>query len=269
MIPAALGAKRNAMAANGWERADVRERPDYVPASPAEAFVVPLLRKRILRCLGQFARPGGSPGRALDVGCGRQPFRGQLESNGYRYCSLDAVQNPEGTVDFLAPIDGALPPNLTAELPFDLVLCTEVLEHVADWQAAFANLRSLTAVGGAVVVTCPQVYMLHEEPHDFWRPTNHALRYFAERHGFRIHTLERLGGPREVLGTVLGSCTFRSSRPGLFRMLGARTLNLVKRLTLAFLRSRLSQGSVELCGPTYLSNFAVLIRQAPVGGPPL
>src|SRR5262249_61832502 len=95
------------------------------------------------------------------------------------YDSLAVTQNVAGTVGHIAPLDGELPPALVAEAPFDLVLCTEVLEHVADWPAAFTNLRRLAGDEGVVILTCPQFYMLHEEPFDFWRPTGWAIRHYA------------------------------------------------------------------------------------------
>jgi SAM-dependent methyltransferase len=245
------------------KRPHVDERPDYVPRSPAEQFIVPLLRERIERGLDEYARPRGPRARALDVGCGRQPFRRRLEAAGYHYTGADAVQNPEGTVEFLAPIDGELPAELVAAGPFEFVLCTEVLEHVADWSAAFANLRRLSEPGGTVLLTCPQFYMLHEEPYDFWRPTGHALRAFAERAGFRVERLEALGGPREVLGTLLGFASFRPRRGGRFAAAACKLLNAAKRLAAWSLRRRFfAAGPVELTGKTYLSNFAVLRAEA-------
>lgn len=232
-------------------------RAEYVPSHPAELFIVPLLRDWIGKAIDEWGKPAG--GSAIDVGCGRQPFRGLIESKGLRYRSLDFEQHEVATVDFLAPIDGELPRELLVEAPFDLVLCTEVLEHVADWPAAFANLRRLAGDRGTVLVTCPQVYMLHYEPYDFWRPTDHALRYYAAKYGFRVERLDRLGGPREVAATVLEFCTFKPKGDGRLAYLYSRALNAFKRLGLMFLHSRLSwAGSVALTGPTYLCNAVVM-----------
>lgn len=240
-------------------------RADYVPSHPAELFIVPLLREWVSTAIDEWGRPAG--GTAIDVGCGRQPFRGLIESKGLRYRSLDFEQHEVATVDFLAPIDGELPPALLAEAPFDLVLCTEVLEHVADWPAAFANLRRLAGDRGTVLLTCPQVYMLHYEPYDFWRPTDHALRYYAAKYGFDVERLDRLGGPREVAATVLEFCTFKPKGNGRLAYLYSRVLNACKRLGLMFLHSKLSwAGPVALTGATYLCNAAVL-RPAVDGKP--
>ena len=139
------------------------------------------------------------------------------------------------------------------------MLCTEVLEHVADWAAAFANLSRLTAPGGKVLVTCPHFYPLHEEPYDFWRPTPHALRHFAEAAGFRVVALEKVGDAWDVLGTLLGASYVV---PGTWSWRARLASAVVRRGTRAVfhLLCRGLLRRVTLGGKLYLSNVAVLER---------
>ncbi len=58
----------------------------------------------------------------------------------------------------IACIDEPLPAELLNQGPFQFVLCTEVLEHVADWPMAFKNLASLMSSGGHLLITCPFFY---------------------------------------------------------------------------------------------------------------
>jgi SAM-dependent methyltransferase len=177
------------------------ERATYVPRARVEKFIVTLLAAAIPEAMEKWAVAG--PGaKALDVGCGRQPFRSLLESRGFGYTGLDTQQNADGSVAFVAPIDGELPAALRDSGPFEFILCTEVLEHVADWAAAWRNLVDLLAPGGRLLITCPFVYPLHEEPFDFWRPTAHALRFFGARHGLRILEQRQLGDGWEVVATA-------------------------------------------------------------------
>ncbi|MBY0514981.1 MAG: class I SAM-dependent methyltransferase [Gemmataceae bacterium] len=241
-------------------RPHLDERPDYEPRWEQERFIVPLLRGAIERHLAAVAKPLGPGGKALDVGCGRQPFRRMLEGFGFAYTGLDTQPAADGSVAHVAAIDGSLPPELVAEGPFQFVLCTEVLEHVADWGAAFANVARLTAPGGRVLLTCPHVYPLHEEPFDFWRPTPHAIRHYASRAGFRVASLEQLGDAWDVLGTVLaGSRVSRGEWSWKARVASLAVRPLVW-LAYRLVRSGLVR-AVPLRGKFYLSNVAVLERE--------
>jgi SAM-dependent methyltransferase len=239
-------------------RPHLDERPDYTPRYPAERFIVPLL-KREIEARFRTSMPKVTPGdRALDVGCGRQPFRREIEGAGLRYVGLDTQQNPDCPVDVVAPIDGELPAELLALGPFMFILCTEVLEHVAGWDAAFANFSRLLAPGGRVLLTCPAVYALHEEPYDFWRPTNYAIEAYARRHGLRAVEVARLGTGWDVLGTVI-SCMLPAPRRGVIgggvMVLGFKAL---KRAVLAAMVRGWPQKLLDMGGGLYQSNLAVL-----------
>jgi SAM-dependent methyltransferase len=233
-------------------------RPDYLPGSPPEEFIVPLLRARIEATL--LADLSSTPRIVLDVGCGRQPFRHLLEGPGSVYVGTDVTQTPEGTVDVVAAIDAPLPKELLARSPFDFILCTEVLEHVADWGAAFANLATLLKPGGRVLLTCPHFFRLHEEPYDFWRPTLHALEHYARASDLTVVRQEAAGDGWDVLGTLLASCVAAPRRPGLWPRLACRGVNAWRRLAFALLKWRLPQRLARLPG-VYLSNVVTLEKR--------
>jgi len=194
----------------------------------------------------------------VDIGCGGQPFRPVLEQKGYFYCAVDV--NPDGgpPVDVVCAADGVLPDDLLRRGPFDFLLCTEVLEHVADWHAAFGNFTSLLGPGGRALITAPYVYQLHEEPYDFWRPTLHAIDYYARGAGLRSLYRKAAGDPWEVLGTVLATCKFAPSS----RHLNDRALAKAIRLASRFIHRAIVRGDVQsrvrVEAPLYLSNVVVL-----------
>ncbi len=232
-------------------------RSTYEPTAREERFIVPLLRDAILDALARHAPPAEA--RVLDAGCGGQPFRAALERAGLRYHSLDVGQNAAGTVDYVGALDADLPDEVPRE-SFSLVLCTEVLEHVAHWGPAFANLASLLCPGGRVILTAPFVYPLHEAPYDFWRPTPYAVCDAARAHGFRVIEERRLGDSWDVLGTVLAA-TWTYPVDGRF---GTRVRATFARWAHAWLWRALDSGSlrshVALRGPWFLSTLAVLER---------
>lgn len=59
---------------------------------------------------------------------------------------------------------------------FDVILCMNVLEHVYDYQIAIQNLYRALKPNGQLAVFVPMYYPLHDEPHDYWRFTEHSLR---------------------------------------------------------------------------------------------
>jgi SAM-dependent methyltransferase len=239
-------------------------RPTYVPQWPPEKFIVPLLAEEIPNLFQRYGLPRHPGARALDAGCGMQPFRQMIEAGGYSYTGMDVVQNPNGTVDVIAALDQSFAAESFPGGEFDFILCTEVLEHVAGWTVAFANLARLLAPGGRLLLTCPHFYPLHEVPYDFWRPTCHAIEHFARENGFRILHLEQCGGPWEVLGTLLAETHSYPRSKGLLARIAAKSLQTVRNLTAHCLESRWWRTNVELKGPYYLSNISIL-EKLPVG----
>lgn len=192
----------------------------------------------------------------MDIGCGGQPYRKMLEQIGYSYCGVDARTND--CPDVVCAIDEPLPAALLERGPFDFVLCTEVLEHVADWGAAFANLERLLGPGGRLLITAPYFYQLHEEPYDFWRPTPYAIDYHARRAGLERLYSNNAGDGWDVLGTLLGSCVFLGSSRRIFDRALAKILRGGALLARRALATGKIQKFVRAQGAVYLSNVVVL-----------
>lgn len=159
-------------------------------------FVVHHLRSFLHQQLAKLLRPGD---KVADLGCGEQPFRALIEAYGAQYTGVDVVQNRQGTVALLAPIT-ALP---LADARFNVVLCTEVLEHVSDTYTAFSELSRVLTAEGIALVTVPFAYPLHEQPYDFVRLTPYQLQVCAQHNGLLIEELRLSGNEVEVLATAL------------------------------------------------------------------
>jgi SAM-dependent methyltransferase len=80
------------------------------------------------------------------------------------------------------------------EEEFDVILCLNVLEHVYEYEAAIKNMHRSLKTSGLLVLALPVFYPFHDEPNDFYRFTEHALRRLLR--GFQIKTWKR-AGPRE------------------------------------------------------------------------
>ena len=158
-------------------------------------FVVHHLQTFLQRALREWVRPGAL---LADIGCGEQPLRALITELGGHYTGIDVQQNQQGNVEVVADITDIPLPGES----FDLILCTEVLEHVPDTYEAFAELVRLCKKGGAVIVTTPFSYPLHEEPYDFVRLTPHQIRECGRRYGLKVAHLETSGNELEVAATV-------------------------------------------------------------------
>jgi SAM-dependent methyltransferase len=236
-------------------------RKKYKAEFPQEQFIVPLLDAHINSALNKHFRAADKM-RVLDIGCGRQPFREILEAKGAEYFGLDTHQNSEKNVHFIAEIDKDLPAELK-DKKFDFLLCTEVLEHVAEWDRAFLNFSNLCTSGGTMLITCPHFYQLHEVPYDFWRPTPFAIEYFAKKHGFEIVEITKAGNAWDVLGTALANIGGFYHLPGItlkYKII-FRLLNIIKPMIFKILADGELQKNIGTYTALFMSNIAVLQKK--------
>lgn len=164
----------------GWTYRATRA---VIRRSPGGAWLLgwtdPLhIARRLLRQVVQ-ERAHYARGWLLDLGCGGQPYR-DLLNHVERYIGLDLP--PNGQVDVWG--DGmALP---FRDGVFDTVLCNEVLEHVPEPSKLMGEVARVLKPEGVLLLTTPQTWGLHLEPHDFYRYTKYGLRYLAERSGLEV-----------------------------------------------------------------------------------
>jgi ubiquinone/menaquinone biosynthesis C-methylase UbiE len=105
-------------------------------------------------------------GDLLDLGAGNQPYASWYQTRIDRAVAVDF----NAAVGLQARCAGeALP---FANHSFDVVLATEVLEHIPRPELAVAEMVRVLRPGGSVLITTPFIYPVHEAPYDFWRFTH-------------------------------------------------------------------------------------------------
>ena len=193
---------------------------EFVAASPLDRAPV---RAFVERCAASL-HPGAW---VLDAGAGEAPYRGLFAHCDYVTADwANSVHAGGRAADVVAPLD-ALP---LADAAFDLVLSTQVLEHVAAPGDVLAELARVLRPGGELWLTVPFVGELHEEPYDFFRYTSHGLRTLLEAAGLEPREIAPLSGYGTTLALVLRNA-------GLAMGVGETTRDLPRRALAAGLRA--------------------------------
>ncbi|PTS99125.1 class I SAM-dependent methyltransferase, partial [Flavobacterium sp. HMWF030] len=144
-------------------------------------------------------------GKLLDSGCGSMPYRNLILSNSAvtNYIGLDIESglNYEDTKpDYLW--DGKKMP--FDDATFEVVISTEVLEHVSDPNAYLTEVKRVLKPGGLFFFTVPFLMSLHEVPHDYYRYTPFALENIFNKVGFTDIKVKPMGGYNAAMGQMLG-----------------------------------------------------------------
>jgi SAM-dependent methyltransferase len=173
-------------------------------------------------------------GKLVDLGCGEVPLFAT-----YRPYICDNIcvdwgdtQHSKEYLDCVCDLTAPLP---FADQAFDTVIISDVLEHLPQPEAVWREMARILAPGGKVLLTVPFFYWLHEQPHDFYRYTEFALRRFAETNGFQVVFLEPLGGAAEIITDILAK-----HLQGI-RWVGPPLAMLIQSVMLAFTRTVLGK----------------------------
>src|SRR5438874_632570 len=115
--------------------------------------------------------------RVLDVGCGDRRYEPLFVAAGAIYVGCDAEWNPDADVHGYAdalPVDDA---------SFDIVICTQVLEHLPDAAAAVRELRRVIRKGGIALASTHGTAVYHPNPVDLSRWTYAGLERLFDENG--------------------------------------------------------------------------------------
>jgi len=109
----------------------------------------------------------GNVSDVADIGCGRRPYAKAFSDKRYVCLDISELVRP----DIVASATN-LPFKNNA---FDMIILTEVLEHLPEPEEALKEIRRVLRAGGFLVVTVPQYMYLHEIPHDYYRFTYYGI----------------------------------------------------------------------------------------------
>jgi len=158
--------------------------------------------------------------RVLDVGCGDKPYLPLFAERASSYRGLDRAAGP--LVDDIGSAE-SLPYDQSS---FDLVLCTQVLEHADDPSEVVREIFRVLAPGGLALVSTHGVFLYHPDPpesdRDYWRWTHSGLaKLFRECADWSAVEVRPNRNAVACLGYVLAQFVDEGARRRLPRGIGA------------------------------------------------
>jgi len=140
--------------------------------------------------------PTGS--KVLDVGAGTCPYRPFFAHCDYKthdfkeYKGIKKNNTTEyGAIDYVSDIT-SIP---VADESFDVITCTEVLEHVAEPIEALREMARILRCGGRIFVTAPLGSGLHQLPYHYYGGFSPQwYRHFFPKFGLQLKEISPNGG---------------------------------------------------------------------------
>lgn len=140
-------------------------------------------------------------GILLDVGCGSSPFENYFLKHVEKYLRHEhpLVAKKNIKYDFLSE----LPIINAPDQSIDTVISFSVLEHVSEPFETIKEFNRIVKDDGILIISVPQYWHLHEEPHDYLRFTKYILKEKINNAGFEILYMKELGRSFAIAGQAL------------------------------------------------------------------
>jgi SAM-dependent methyltransferase len=140
-------------------------------------------------------------GRLLDLGCGKVPLYAAYRAYVDDITCVDWEKGSHRNeyVDLECDLAGDLP---FKDSEFDTIILSDVLEHIPQPERLWQEMNRILAANGKIIVNVPFFYGLHEQPYDYYRYTEFALRRFVANTGLNLVQLSPLGGTPEIIADI-------------------------------------------------------------------
>lgn len=137
----------------------------------------------------------------LDAGAGEGMYKALFDTKKYVSIDLGKISKTYGDISARSNL---------AKLPFsnnlfDLVVCTQVLEHVNDPKSVLNELWRVVKPGSCLWISAPFFFEQHEIPYDYYRYTTFGLQYLLESSNFVVQRMNWLEGYYGALAYQMGT----------------------------------------------------------------
>ena len=126
----------------------------------------------------------------LDAGAGSQRYKTKFAHCAYESTDFEQVNKLYKASTYVCDLR-SLP---IADARFDAVVFTQVMEHLPDPLTVVRELSRVLKPSGKLFYSGPFWYEEHEQPYDFYRYTQFAIRHIFENADFQITELRWLDG---------------------------------------------------------------------------
>jgi SAM-dependent methyltransferase len=153
----------------------------YPPRFHSRYAILTALRKSLQSVNERYLKKYSSDAVLVDLGCGEMPYQPLFQGKVSRYVGVDIEGNE--AADFYFDKDGKSP--LKEEFA-DIVLSTQVLEHVPKPSLYLRECLRIVKPRGLLILSTHGCWPYHADPHDFWRWTCEGLYRDVEEAGFEV-----------------------------------------------------------------------------------
>ncbi len=150
------------------------------------------------RILKRWFRENTYKGVCVDVGGGTGPYSKYLSPE-LKIINLNIEKKSETSV----VADAHLIP--IKEHSVDLIIITNVLEHVRDPVKVIDEISRCLKIGGEMILVVPFLFKVHPDPEDHWRFTWQCLERILQDK-YQILELRSSGGRFAVIWEILLQC---------------------------------------------------------------
>jgi SAM-dependent methyltransferase len=159
-------------------------------------------------------------GMMLDIGCGSKPYEKLFLERARAYIGVDVDTDKTKKVDVCAD---ALRLPFRSET-FDTVISNQAIEHVRHPEQFVSEACRVLRTGGIMIMTAPQLWCLHEKPHDYYRFTRYALELLCKENNLDVVTLQERYGAFATIGQMIALMVYLPNAGRRWRTHAARLI---------------------------------------------
>jgi SAM-dependent methyltransferase len=163
------------------------------------------MRKLTRPSINAFLKKYATDVATLDIGASGDDHRDLFPNR--TTVNIDAIGKPDVVADA-----HTLP---FANESFEVVVCSEMLEHADNPQQIVDEIRRVLIPGGRVVLTTRFAYPVHDAPSDYWRFTPYGLQKLFSK--FEIIEVTTEGKPFHAIAVQLQRIIFQTNLPKILK----------------------------------------------------